>query len=101
MGDVIDFKSKEVSVKLDADPQSLLERGIVEFWQKIGGFDLDMHEFDYLTTFLAFSDTCFKEMEEGLIEVHDDGLLTIHPDVFRKMKGIIDGFKTNTPTNDN
>jgi len=100
MGDVIEFKTREVNVVLDVDPQLQIERAIVELWKRLGGFDLALDEYDYLVFFLAFSDLCFAELENEQMNVHEDGYMSLEPDVYKRLKGIIDAAKTNPPAND-
>jgi len=100
MGDVIDFKTKEMRVDIDVDPQTRIEKGIVSLWQSLGGFDLDLEEFDYLMIFLAFSDICFIELERENMSIYDDDKVIVQPSLHSKLKGIIDAIKTAPPAND-
>ena len=100
MGDVIDFKTKEMRVDIDVDPQTRIEKGIVSLWQSLGGFDLELEEFDYLMVFMAFSDICFIELERENMSIYDDDKVIVQPSLHSKLKGIIDAIKTAPPTND-
>ena len=106
MGDVITFKprvvktNEDMRVEIELDPQVQIEKCIVSYWKSLGGFDLELDEFDYLMIFMAFSDTCFTELENGNMTVHDNDSMTVKPSVHSKMKGILDGFKTTPPAND-
>src|SRR5210317_204904 len=103
MGDVIDFRTRlktneEVRVDIDVDPQTRIEKGIVSLWQSLGGFDLEIEEFEYLMIFLAFSDICFIELERENMGIYDDDKVIVQPSLHDKLKGIIDAIKTATPT---
>jgi len=100
MGDVIDFKTKEMRVDIDVDPQTRIEKGIVSLWQSLGGFDLELEEFDYLMIFLAFSDICFIELERENMSIYDNDKVIVQPSLHSKLKGIIDAIKTAPPAND-
>ena len=100
MGDVIDFRPKEKRVEVTLDPQVKIEKCIVSYWKSLGGFDIELDEFDYLMIFMAFSDTCFTELELGNMVVHEDDMMTVKPDLHKKLKGTIDGIKTTPPAND-
>jgi len=100
MGDVIDFKTKEMRVDIDVDPQTRIEKGIVSLWQSLGGFDLELEEFDYLMIFLAFSDICFIELERENMSIYDNDKVIVQPSLHNKLKGIIDAIKTAPPAND-
>lgn len=105
MGDVIDFKSRnkiseELDIILDQDPQTQIEKGIVSLWQSLGGFDLELNDFDYLMVFMAFSDICFTELEKETISIYDNNKLTVEPQLHAKLKGIIDAIKKAPTTND-
>jgi hypothetical protein len=100
MGDVIDFKTKEMRVDIDVDPQTRIEKGIVSLWQSLGGFDLELEEFDYLMVFMAFSDICFIELERENMSIYDDDKVIVQPSLHSKLKGIIDAIKTAPPAND-
>ncbi len=102
MGDVIDFKSRnkvseELDIILEQDPQTQIEKGIVSLWQSLGGFDLELNEFDYLMVFMAFSDICFTELEREKMTIHEDNKISVDPKLHTKLKGIIDAIK-NAPT---
>ena len=104
MGEVITFKPKtvttneEMRVDIDVDPQTRIETGIVSLWQSLGGFDLELDEFDYLMVFMAFSDICFTELERENMNIHEDNKISVDPKLHNKLKGIIDAIKTATPT---
>jgi len=103
MGDVIDFRTRlktneEVRVDIDVDPQTRIEKGIVSLWQSLGGFDIELEEFDYLMVFMAFSDICFTELERDNMSILDDDKIIVQPALHNKLKGIIDAIKTATPT---
>jgi len=100
MGDVIDFKTKEMRVDIDVDPQTRIEKGIVSLWQSLGGFDPELEEFDYLMVFMAFSDICFIELERENMSIYDDDKVIVQPSLHSKLKGIIDAIKTAPPAND-
>ena len=105
MGDVIDFKTgirstDELRVEIELDPQVRIEKCIVSYWKSLGGFDLELDEFNYLMVFMAFSDTCFTELENGNMNVHDNDSMTVKPSIHSKMEGILNGFKTTPPAND-
>lgn len=100
MGDVIDFPSKETRVELTLDPQAQIEKCIVSYWKSLGGFDLELPEFEYLMVFMAFSDTCFTELENGDMTVHENDMMTVKPELHERMKGTMNGFKTTPPAND-
>ena len=100
MGDVIDFRPKEKRVEVTLDPQAKIEKCIVSYWKSLGGFDIELDEFDYLLIFMAFSDTCFTELELGNMVVHEDDMMTVKPDLHKKLKGTIDGITKTPPAND-
>jgi len=106
MGEVITFKprtvttNEEMRVDIDVDPQTRIEKGIVSLWQSLGGFDLELEEFDYLMIFLAFSDICFIELERENMSIYDDDKVIVQPSLHSKLKGIIDAIKTAPPAND-
>jgi len=105
MGDVIDFRSKqklndEVRVDVEVDPQTKIEKCIVSLWKALGGFELELDEFDYLMVFMAFSDVCFTELENENMTVTEDDTLTLKPQLHDRLKGIIDAIKKTIPTND-
>jgi len=106
MGEVITFKPKvvkttdEIKVQVDLDPQTQIEKGIVSLWKSLGGFDLEIEEFDYLMIFMAFSDMCFTELEKETITIYEDDKITVEPQLHDKLKGIIDAIKATTPAND-
>ena len=105
MGDVIDFQSRskiseDLDVILKEDPQTQIEKGIVSLWKSLGGFDLEIEEFDYLMIFMAFSDMCFTELEKETITIYEDDKITVEPQLHDKLKGIIDAIKATTPAND-
>ena len=105
MGDVIDFKSRnkvseELDIILEQDPQTQIEKGIVSLWQSLGGFDLELNEFDYLMVFMAFSDICFTELERENMNIHEDNKISVDPKLHNKLKGIINAIKTAPPAND-
>jgi hypothetical protein len=105
MGDVIDFKSRnkiseELDMVLTQDPQTQIEKGIVSLWQSLGGFDIELAEFDYLMVFMAFSDICFTELERDNMSILDDDKIVVQPALHTKLKGIIDAIKATTPAND-
>jgi hypothetical protein len=105
MGDVIDFKSRnkiseELDIVLEQDPQTQIEKGIVSLWQSLGGFDLELNDFDYLMVFMAFSDICFTELERENMSVHEDNKISVDPKLHAKLKGIIDAIKKAPTTND-
>jgi len=105
MGDVIDFKSRnkiseELDIVLEQDPQTQIEKGIVSLWQSLGGFDLELNDFDYLMVFMAFSDICFTELERENMGIHEDNKITVDPKLHAKLKGIIDAIKKAPTTND-
>ena len=105
MGDVIDFQSRskiseDLDVVLKEDPQTQIEKGIVSLWKSLGGFDLELDEFDYLMVFMAFSDICFTELERENMNIHEDNKISVDPKLHNKLKGIIDAIKTAPPAND-
>ena len=105
MGDIIDFNSgkklnEELRINVEVDPQTKIEKCIVSLWKSLGGFDLELDEFDYLMVFMAFSDTCFTELENENMTVMDNDTVTIKPELHKRLKGILDAIKKTIPTND-
>jgi len=105
MGDVIDFRSRvklneELRVNVEVDPQTKIEHCIVTLWKSLGGFDLELDEFTYLMVFMAFSDICFTELENENMNVHENGTMSIKPELHERLKGTMNGFKTTPPAND-
>jgi len=100
MGDVIDFRPKDTRVELTLDPQVMIESAIVQLWEHLGGFEMELDEFSYLMCFMAFSDICFVQLEKEQMNVHKDGYMSVQPKILDDLKGLIDGIKTTPPAND-
>jgi len=107
MGDIIDITSKleqKVNVELEKEHgQRLLESAIVGFWEIIGGMDLQnkTDDFTYHMFFLSFADVCFTHLEEGNIEVFEDGNVGVNIQLKEALIDGIQSIKEDIATNDN